>query len=192
MTIDNVGARADHYSYATENFALGTEAQLAIMILENEEAQKECDRERRDLALRDFIQASEVEVAAMREEAQDIRVGALFQAGATVTAASIQLTDLCDDPDVGCKELPVCEILGGTAKGLSEPLGNFLGAAAAASDRADAKAAAGDAQQAEWQLAELKENLREAEGQQQKVTDWLSALIDKDAAAMNAVLSNMA
>lgn len=195
MTINGIGASAAYFS--NEGLALDGEGQLALLLLNKEEAQQNADQQSKTLARDRFIAASNAQVAAMHDEADAITRGAFFQAGASLTAAGIQAGDLvmesdCPETSETGKEKPWGEIGAGVANGLSGPLGRWLGDAPAADARADAKRAATDAQLAEWQLGDAAQAIRDSDQQQDKVTDWLSAQSSNEQSAEQAIIAGLA
>jgi hypothetical protein len=193
MTINNISS--SHFSIS--GTALGTEGQLALLMLENEEAQKDTANADKALARDRFVEASNAEVAAMREEADDIRLGAFFQAGASLTAAGIQAGDVlmapeCDAQGKEKPEAPWGEIGAGAANSLSQPLGKWIGDAAVADDRGDAKRAGSAAEQAAWDQADANDAIDHLNDQRDRVTSWLQSENSEQANATAGILANLA
>ncbi len=188
MSVDSVGRAGGFIELAHEGYSIGSE--LAVLTLETQENQRQCDRERLDDARSDYAEALREEVAAMHEEADHIATGAWVQGLTTVAsgAAGFAAVEASKTTD----KLTGWQVVHRGLGDFAQPLGSYAGGSAAAHDRADARAAAGEAEQAKWLLTDLKDALREAEERQDKALDWASSLADKDGAAINAVLSNMA
>jgi hypothetical protein len=196
MTINGIGANASYFS--NQGLALDGEGQLALLLLNKEEAQQDADQQTKTLARDRFIAASDAQVAAMHDEANAITRGAFFQAGASLTAAGIQTADLAMEPECEPEahqpgtEKPWGEMGAGVANGLSQPLGKWLGDAPAADARADAKRAATDAQLAEWQLGDASQAIRDSDQRQDQVTEWLSAQSSNERSAEQAIIAGLA
>ena len=196
MTFNVTGSHAAFYS--NPGLALDAEGELALLLLNKEETQQDVDRDSAALARERFVAASNVQVAAMHEEADAITRGAFFQAGAGLTAAGIQVGDVLVEPKCDPvthkpqTEKPWGEISAGAANSLSEPLGKWLGDAPAADARADAKRAGTTAQQAEWQLSDAKAAIADSDEQQDKVTDWLSSESSSQQSTEQAIIAGLA
>jgi len=194
MTISNVGAAATFQS----GVGLDARGQLALLILESAEARQEVASADKLLARDRFITASNAEVTAMHEEADDILIGATFQAAASLTAAAIQVGDALDEPECDAlgnplsKEGPWGEIGSSISNAMSEPLGRMLGDSPAANDRADAKRAATSAEQATWQIDDATRALDESDEQQDKALDWLASETANKASTENGIIAGFA
>jgi hypothetical protein len=195
MTINAIGSSTS--LYAAQPLCLDTEGQLAVLLLQTQEEQQASDRESQALARARFIEASNERVAAMHEEADAVRLGAYFQAGASVAAAGIQIGDElmpppCDKAGKVVAEKPWGEIGAAAANAASQPLGKLLGDAPAADARADAQRSATSAQLAEWDLANAKDALQQSDAKQDKITEWLSSETSSQANASAAIISGLA
>jgi hypothetical protein len=195
MTINTIGSSTS--LYAAQPLLLDAEGQLAVLLLQTQEEQQVSDRESAALARARFIEASNEQVAAMHEEADAVRLGAYFQAGASAAAAGIQIGDElmppeCDKAGNLVAEKPWGEIGAAAANGASQPLGKLLGDAPAADARADAKRAATSAQLAEWDFADAKDALQQSDALEAKITEWLSAESSSQASASAAIISGLA
>jgi len=184
-------------TFAQSGVGLDMEGQLALLILENQDAQHDAAGADKQLARDRFIAASDREVAAMREEADDILLGAVAQAAVSITAATIQLADAADAPDVDAcgreiQESPCAPIAAATSNALSQPLGKVLGDSPAASDRADARRAGSDAQQARWQLDDANDAIGRAQARQDKAMDWLAAETANQASTETGIIAGFA
>lgn len=194
MTNLSIGSGSGIYS--AQALALDAEGRLALLLLETQEAQQAFDRDDTALARERFVAAADAQVEAMHEEAECIRLGAYFQAGASVTAAGIQIGDVaspspCDALGRAIEE-PWGEIGAGVSQGVSQPLGSLLGAAPAADARADAQRAATSARQAEWQLSDADEAIERSDERQRQVTSWLSSQASARADARAAIIAGLA
>jgi hypothetical protein len=196
MTINGIGPSPGYFS--NEGLALDGEGQLALLLLETQEAQQDANRQTKLLARDRFVTASNAQVAAMHNEADAIELGAYFQAGASLAASAIQLGDAAVEPecDPVTKETPTekpwGEIGAGVANGLSEPLGKLVGDAPAANARADAKRAGTSAQLAEWQLGDATSAIRESDEQEDEITNWLSTQSSSQHATEQAIIAGLA
>jgi hypothetical protein len=191
MTIGNIGS-----GYAA--LCTTPEAQLAVLVLENQEQQQEINQQVVDSARHDFVEHSQQQIEAMRVEADDIAKGAYFEAAAMATGAALQGLAVYEQG----KCLPNEKVPAGwdmvrgmgasATNGLSSVLGKALGDSPAADDRADAKQAETAAKQDEWELEDRKGAIQKSEGQQQQAVEWLGKLVDTEAASNQALLSSMA
>ena len=75
---------------------------------------------------------------------------------------------------------------------LGPTAGRLLGDAQVARDRADAREAASELRQAEWELEDRKQALSASLADQDQAVRWLSDLVERDAASTSAVLSQLA
>jgi hypothetical protein len=194
MTISNISGAAT-FSPAV---GLDAEGQLALLILETEETQQEVAAADKLLARDRFITASDAEVTAMHEEADDIMIGATFQAAASLTAAAIQFGDALDEPECDAlgrplsKEEPWGEIGSSISNAMSQPLGKMLGDSAAANDRADAKRAGTAAEQARWQMDDATSAIDKSEQHQDRALDWLASEAANKASTENGIIAGFA
>jgi hypothetical protein len=194
MTISNIGAGGTF----SQSVGLDAEGQLALLILESEEVRHEVASADKLVARDRFIAASNAEVAAMHEEADDIMVGATFQAAASLTAAAIQVGDALDEPECDArgnplsKEGPWGEISSSISNAMSQPLGKMLGDSPAANDRADAKRASTAAQQASWQLDDATGAIDKSNKHQDKALDWLASEAANEASTESAIIAGLA
>ena len=194
MTISNIGGGGTF----SQTVGLDAEGQLALLILETEETRHEVATADKLVARDRFITASNAEVAAMHEEADDIMIGATFQAAASLTAASIQIGDALDEPECDAggnplsKEGPWGEIGSSISNAMSQPLGKMLGDSPAANDRADAKRAATAAEQATWQLDDATSAINESDKHQDKALDWLASEAGNKASTETGIIAGFA
>ncbi|HEY6078349.1 MAG TPA: hypothetical protein VIW29_06075 [Polyangiaceae bacterium] len=186
MTVSGI----NHFSHSSA--VLDTSGQLALLVLESQEQQQASHLQDLALARERFVVESNEQVEAMHDQADAIRRGAVFQAGASCTAATIQIVDFLEVPDKGKCEGPIGEISAGLADGLSEPLGKWLGDAPAADAAADAQQHATQAQQAEWQLSDAKDAIKRSDNRQDQALQWLSGEISSEAQANAAIIGGYA
>ena len=195
MTISNIIGTS---AFSHSNVGVDAEGQLALLILQSEETRHEVAAADKLLARDRFIEASNAEVAAMREEAHDILVGAAFQAAASLTAATIQVGDALDEPECDSsgrpteKEGPWGEIGASVSNAMSQPLGKMLGESPAANDRADAKQAGTAAQQATWQIDDASKTIEASDKHQDKALDWLASEAANKASTENGIIAGFA
>jgi len=184
-------------TFAPSGIGLDMEGQLALLVLENEDVRHDAAAEDKQVARERFIAASDKEVAAMHEEADDILTGAFVQGAVSLTAAGIQVGDALDAPNVDAagreiRESLYAPIAAAACNALSQTLGKALGDSPAADDRADAKHAGTAAQQATWQLDDAKDVSRKAEERQNKALDWLTAEAANKASTETGIIAGFA
>lgn len=189
--IGPVGTGAHEIHFSTP------EGELAVLVLENQDVEQRIDQQTLDQARRSFAAHSAAEVRAMHKEADDIAKGALFEAGAIATGSVLEgVGAYCAATAPAGAKVPEADFLHGAGQtwsgGVSSVLGKYVGDKPAADDRADAKAAESAAKQDEWQLDDRKDAIQKSQGQQQQAIEWLSKLVDTEAAANQAVLSSLA
>lgn len=194
MTISNVSGPS---SFAQSGVGLDAEGQFALLVLETQHSQRAAAAAEKTLARDRFVEASASEVAAMREEAEDIFIGACVQGACGAIAAVVQFGDAASEPEPGPdgkipKEGPWCEITAGALNAASQPLGKMLGDSPAAGDRADAKQAGSLAQQANWQLDDANDSLHRSEQRTDKALDWLASQTANQASAETGIIAGFA
>lgn len=194
MTISNVSGAS---SFAQSGVGLDAEGQLALLVLETQDSQHAAATADKALARDRFIEASADQVAAMREEAEDIFIGACVQGATSLTASVIQFVDAAWEPKAeegkpAPKEKPWGEISAGALNAASQPLGKMLGESPAAEDRADAKQAGTAAQQATWQLEDANDAVRKSEQRTDKALDWLASQAANQASTETGIIAGFA
>jgi hypothetical protein len=157
---------------------------IAVLMLETQEANKEVDRQLLDSARHDFANALEGEVQALKDQADAAFRGAVFQGITTVASGGLGVAGAAAECERNWMTSSA-SALGMLAKPLGEMVGNNYGAA-------DAKAAQGAGQQAQWELEDRRASINDADAVQGKALDWSSNLVESDAATTRAILSNMA
>jgi hypothetical protein len=187
----SIGTINSTTSFAQSGVALDADGQLALLVLQNEQAQEDSSRGDKAIGRQQFLDASAKEVTALRDEAHDILVGALVQGACTVTAASIQFADALDEPACG-KEKPWGEISSAVASGSGPALGKVLGDSPAATDRADGKRASTDAQQAQWKIDDGQQAIDEANARRDKALDFVASESASKATTESGIIAGFA
>jgi hypothetical protein len=177
MTMNTIGSSS---AFAHASAGLDAEGQLALLVLENQDASHQQAIADKARAREDYLEASQREVDAMHEEADHIWTGALVGGALTVAAAAVQVADVLIEPGVGAdgkvpKEAPWAEIGAGVLNGTSQPAIKVFGDSPAADDRAEAKRAATSAAEANWRMDDAKEAIDKSQTRTDKVLDWLTS-----------------
>jgi hypothetical protein len=194
MTVSSVGSsQASFHSLATSRIDEGefnsVSGQLAVLMLNSQEQQKEVEREQLASARADYKSALADEVSALREQADAQFRGALVQGSISIASAGFGLAHV--RRNVGMppgKEMSTWQ--GETSKGLgqlAQPLGAMVGNTYGA---ADAKSAQGVEESAKWRMDDARDAKKDAEALQNKALDWASSMVDRDAATTASILSN--
>jgi hypothetical protein len=156
--------------------------ELAVLMLETQEQQKQIAREELADARHDFSEALADEVQALRDQADATFHGAMFSGAMSIAGAGMGAWAAgrkCDNP----WQKPVGEGL----SQLSGPLGTMVGTSYGA---ADAKQAQGVEEAAKWQINDGRDAVSDARNLQNKALDWASSMVDRDAATTAAILAN--
>lgn len=156
--------------------------ELAVLMLETQEQQKEIAREELASARHDLTEALAAEVQSLRAQTDASFRGALFSGAMSIAGAGMGAWAAgrkCDNP----WQKPVGEGL----SQLSEPLGTMVGKNYGA---ADAKSAQGLQEAANWQIDDARNAVSDARTLQDKALDWASSMVDRDAATTAAILAN--
>jgi hypothetical protein len=157
--------------------------EVAVLLLETQENQKQSEREQLSLARQEFSRALDDQVTALKAEADAGFRGALVQGGLALAGCGMSLWGIGRES----KTTTWQEKLGDGLDHLAEPLGKAAGTNYGA---ANAKSAEGEAEAAKWQLDDARQALRDANASQGKALDWLGSMVDRDAATMSAILAN--
>jgi hypothetical protein len=155
--------------------------QLAVMMLETEESQKQVSRDMLEAARQDFADALADQVRAMRAAADAKYHGALAQVVLSVGAAGFGFASL----NAGERSPEAV-----TSKGLgdiAQPVGTMLSKTYGEADAAQAEGAQKGAQ---WRIDDARDDIEESDALQDKALDWLASIVEQDAATMNAILAN--
>jgi hypothetical protein len=190
MTVSSIGTTTSSHPFTAlgsdsgdQDVFTSTSARLALLLLENQEHQKEAQREEAASARDYYSDALDGEVQALRDGADAAFRGALVQ-GAVAGAAGVA------GVAGGCSSGGTAEKLSETSKalgGLAEPLGKLAGFSYAS---ADAKSQQGLQETAKWRLEDARDSLKESEAAQSKTIDWLGSMSERDASTTTAILSN--
>jgi len=156
--------------------------EIAILMLESQENQKQAEREQLSLARQEFSEALHDQVEALRDEADAGLRGALVQGGLALIGCGASLWGVGRDARNTWQEK-----LGAGLGQLAQPLGN---AAGHNYGTATAKSAEGEQTAAKWQLDDARDGLQKGGALQDKALDWLGSIVDRDAATMSAILAN--
>lgn len=191
MMISSVGSGGGQFlplssEGVSENTFTSVSGELAVLMLDTQEQQKQFDHERLDAARHDFTEALHHEVEALREEAHAAFVGACFEGGMAVASGGFGVAGALSDQG----KLGRASWQSATSDGLGKlahPLGTMVGTNYGA---ADAKSASGAEEAAKWQIDDCRDALKDADGVQNKALDWASSMSDRDAATTAAILSN--
>ncbi len=191
MTISSVGSGGGQFLSPTpEGISEGTftsvSGELAVLMLNTQEQQKELDHERLDAARDAFTEALHHEVDALREEAHAAFVGACFEGGMTIASGGFGIAGALSDQGKLGKDSWQSAASAGLGK-LAHPLGTSVGTSYGA---ANAKSASGAEEAAKWQIDDCRDAIKNADGLQNKALDWASSISDRDAATTTAILSN--
>ncbi len=186
MTISAIGsgggAFASHASVQDGSFA-SLASEIAVLMLETQEDQKQCEREQLSIAREEFSAALDDEVAALKAEADAGFRGAVLQAGLSAAGSGLSLWGVGRELERPTWQEKAGDGLDRLAKPLGEMASQSYGAATA-------KAAEGEQTAAKWQLDDARQALDDANAAQSKALDWLGSMVDGDAATMSAILSN--
>lgn len=182
--VGGVGGRAPHFPSLDDGGAdpVSLGGELAVLMLETQELRKQIDHERLASAREDFRDALDDEVQLLKDAADATRRGALLQAGLGVVGCGTSIYGLAVESEKWSKA-------GDGLSQLAKPMGDLLGTSYGA---AEAKAAEGLQQAAKWEIEDCRDSVRDADALQNKALDWVSSLVERDAAAMAAILSNKA
>jgi hypothetical protein len=156
--------------------------ELAVLMLENQEQRKDSAREELASARHDFSEGLADEVQALRDQADAGFRGAMFSGAMAIAASGLEAWGSTRD----C-ENPWQQRLGASLDKLSEPLGGMVGKTYGG---ADAKSAQGAEQAATWQIDDARDARSDAGKLQDKALDWVSSMVDRDAATASAILAN--
>lgn len=198
---------------------IGTGGQLASLLLHSQQALQELEQAGLAAARADYRQALAEEVDAMHEAADDVLCGAVVEgllvvaAGAATVggALSRDVPELPPPPtdQAGAAAAEACdpllqlrvqlalqptpsEVFGNALRPLAEPVGKLASQGAGQHALADARAAAGLGEQAQWAAGDAQDALQRSQDRSATAVDWLKSLKDQEAAATAAVLANLA
>lgn len=169
---------------SSHDFVADIGERLAVLMLETQEASKEADRQMLSEARRDFVDALDEEVQALKDQADAQFRGAMVSAGLAVAGGALAAWDATLDCERSWQ--------GATSQGLfrsAQPIGEAVGNNYGS---ADARSAQGAGQLAQVDMDAARSNLDDADQLQDKALDWASQVATSEAATANAILSNMA
>jgi len=155
--------------------------ELALLMLENQEQQKEIAHEQLASARHDFSEASADEVQSLRDEADAAYRGALVSGAISIAGSGMSAWGTA-----GCESSWQTEVGKGLSE-LSKPLGAMVGTNYGASE---AKSAQGAQEAAKWQMDDARDTFAAAGDLQDKALDWASTMVERDAATTAAILAN--
>lgn len=187
MNIDRAaGSGSQFLSLESENVPHGgvtsLSGELAVLMLETQEQQKQIARQDLANARHDFIEALSDEVQALRAQSDAAFRGAMFSGAMSVAGAGMGLWAAGRE----CKNPWQQSVSAGLGQ-LAGPLGTMVGTNYGS---ADAKSAQGIQEAAKWQIDDAREALGDADKLQGKAIDWASSMVDRDAATTAAILAN--
>lgn len=198
----------------------GAGGQLASLLLYSQHASQELEQAGLVAARADYRQALAEEVEAMHEAADDVLCGAVVEgllvvaSGAATVGGALSrevpelpppptgeageiASEVVCDPllelrvQVALKPTPA-EVFGNALQPLADPVGKLASAADGQHALADARAAAGLGEQAQWTASDAQDAIRRSRDRAGAAIEWLDALSEQDAAATAAVLANLA
>lgn len=187
MTVGNVTASRQAFvalasSDGDHSTCTSVSEQLAVLVLNQQEQQKQIHHEELASARQDYQASLSNEVSALRDQADAQFTGALVQSGLTALSSYYGISSAVDGDKL---EGEVSKAYGG----LAQPLGNLV---ASNHGAADAKSAEGQMATAKDRIDDARDALKNADTLQNKATDWVSSMIDRDAATTSAILANKA
>lgn len=191
MNISSVGPASGAFLSPTpEGVSTGTftsvSGEIAVLVLDTQEQQKQLDQDRLAAARQDFAEALHHEVDALRAEAHAEFLGACFEGGLAVASGGFGVAGALTDAGKAGKVSWQSATSDGLGR-LAHPLGSWVGANEGA---ADAKSASGAEEAAKWRIDDCHTAIKDADGLQNKALDWASSMSDRDAATTTAILSN--
>lgn len=190
MTVSSIGTTASNHPFIAlgsesddQSVFTSTSARLALLLLENQEHQKEAQREEATSAREDYRAALDGEVQALRDGADAAFRGAVVQGAVAGAAGAAGVAGGCSSGGTAAKLSETSKAFGS----LAEPLGKLAGFSYAS---ADAKSQQGLQETAKWRLEDARDSLEDSEAAQNKTLEWLGSMNDRDAATTTAILSN--
>lgn len=195
MSISSIGGGAPVFTDL--GIGLSSEGRLALLVLEHEETQQDGDRDAKALARDQYLAASNEQVAALRDEADDLLKSAFVQGALTLTSAAIKVGDALDEPkcdlDTGKtpQEKPWAEISAGACEGTAPAVGKYFDASVAG-DRAEGMRASQAAKVAEWDMADSSDAIKKSDERQDKTTNWLDTSNASQASTTAAIIAGFA
>lgn len=198
----------------------GIGGKLASLLLHSQQAAQDIEHAGLIAARADYRQALADEVEAMHEAADDVLCGAVVEgllvvaAGAATVggALSRDVPELPPPPTreagaaaakVACDPLlqlrvqlalepTPAEMFGSALQPLAQPVGKLASQGEGQHELADARAAAGLGEQAQWEAGDAQDAIRRSQDRAADAIEWLDSLSEQDAAASATVLANLA
>jgi len=202
MTIQSVGGSHPGFGSPAEA-ALGAggfnslSEELAVMLLNREEQQKHSEHEEVAAAREGYRAALANEVQALRNRADAEFRGALVEGGLAAASGTLGVigavqghqNDLRREAaHLAADQRPdLRTVLSDGLGKLAQPAGTL---ASHNHEDANAKSAEGQEEQAKWRMDDSRDAIKEAKELQNKALDWVSSMLDRDAATTTAILSN--
>lgn len=196
MTVSGIGSSHQTFqsldsSSVDESAFTSVSGQLAVLMLDSQEQQKQIHQQELTSARQDFQSELANEVQALRDQADAAFTGALVQGSLSLASAGFGFAHVSRNADLK----PGTEMStwqGETSKGLdklAQPIGAVAGNTYGA---ADAKSAQGQAEAAKWRIDDARDAKKDAEALQNRALEWVSSMVDRDAATTAAILANKA
>ena len=187
MNVGNIGSGGNQFlSLESDSIAEGSftsvSGELAVLMLNSQEQQKQLQHQQLDSARRDYTKALSDEVQSLKDTADAAFTGALVQSSLTIASSGFGVSAALSKSE-HVWQAPVAKGLGD----LADPLGKMVGTSYGA---ANAKSAQGAEEAAKWQLDDAHDAIKQADELQNKALDWASSMSDRDAATTTAILSN--
>lgn len=174
---------------------LGIAGEIALIMLNNENAREESERAEREQARAERQAAAEQEVQALVDSAEALRLGAwvsgtiaVAAGGLTVAGGVMRLDAECSDDIAEAKLFGDSgEVLGR----LAGPADTLVGQSQSQLHQAEAKRAAFLGEQAGWRAGDADDGLRTVERNRDRALDALEAINEGERATTNAVIQNI-
>lgn len=157
--------------------------ELALLMLDSQEQQKEIAHEQLASARHDFSEGLANEVQSLRDEADAAYRGALVTGAISIAGSGMSAWGT----DAGDSSWQ--KVAGDGLSQLSKPVGTMVGTNYGASE---AKSAQGAQEAAKWQMDDARDTFGAARDLQNKALDWTSSMVERDAATTAAILANKA
>jgi hypothetical protein len=159
------------------------DAQLAELILDNEDEQAKSDRLERDAARAAYISESQQQVDALHKAASDQLVGALVSSAFSVAAGACGVAGAGNDKSLWTT----------TGKALSTAAApvKSVGDAIAADTNADAKNHEIRAEEAKWRLDDAASELDKTDKRGDKVLDTVQAIDSEQNSSTTSIIGRI-
>lgn len=156
--------------------------ELAALMLNSQEQQKQTEHQELESARNGYTEALGHEVDALKAEADAAFRGAIFSGGTALLSGGFGVAGAETGKDRSWQGA-----VSDSLNKFSDPIGALVGHTYGA---ADAKAAQGDEEAAKWRIDDSHDAIKDADGVQNKALDWVSSMVDRDAATTAAILAN--